>query len=102
MTKKIAVPLPDCVLVKPDVEPENLTTKSGLILLKDSKIDRPRKGTVVAVGAGTRNKAGKLIPLDVQVGDRLLYSQYAGHPFSLEGEDFLVMKEQEISLVLTE
>ncbi len=86
-------PLHDRVLVR-RVEAEEKT--SGGIIIPDTAQEKPQEGEVIAVGAGTRDEAGKLTPLDVQAGDRILFGKWSGTEVRLNGEDLLIMKESDI------
>ena len=86
-------PLHDRVLVK-RVEEEQ-TTKGGIII-PDTAKEKPQEGEVVAVGSGARDEAGKLVPLDVKAGDRVLFGKWSGTEVKLNGEDLLIMKESDI------
>jgi chaperonin GroES len=86
-------PLHDRVIVK-RVEEERKTA-SGIVI-PDSATEKPDQGEVIAVGAGKRDEAGKLIPMDVKVGDKVLFGKYAGQTVKVEGEELLVMREEDI------
>jgi chaperonin GroES len=86
-------PLHDRVLVR-RVEAEEKT--AGGIIIPDTAKEKPQEGEVIAVGAGTRDESGKLVPLDVQAGDRILFGKWSGTEVRLEGEDLLIMKESDI------
>ena len=86
-------PLHDRVLVR-RVEAEEKT--AGGIIIPDTAKEKPQEGEVLAVGAGTRDETGKLIPLDVKEGDRILFGKWSGTEVRLEGEDLLIMKESDI------
>ena len=86
-------PLHDRVLVRRlDAE----ETTSGGIIIPDTAKEKPVHGEVLAIGPGTRNQAGQLQPLDVQVGDRVLFGKWAGTEIKIDGEDLLVMNESDI------
>ena len=85
-------PLHDRVIVKRIEEKE--TIKGGIII-PDSAKEKPQEGEVIAVGAGKREK-GELIPLDVKPGDRVLFGKYSGTEIKLEGEELLILREEEI------
>jgi chaperonin GroES len=89
-------PLQDRILVR-RVE-EQTKTKGGLII-PDSAKERPLEGNVIAVGAGKREE-GKLIPLDVKAGDRVLFGKYSGNEVTLDGEEYLIMKEDDVLGIL--
>src|SRR5690348_1396033 len=86
-------PLHDRVLVR-RVEAEEKT--AGGIIIPDTAKEKPQEGEVIAVGAGTRDETGKLTPLDVQAGDRILFGKWSGTEVRLDGEDLLIMKESDI------
>jgi len=90
-------PLHDRVIVR-RVE-EKKTTASGLII-PDSSTEKPSKGEVVAVGNGRVNSDGKVIPLDVKVGDTVMFGQYSGAEITVDEEKLLVMSEDEIVAVI--
>jgi chaperonin GroES len=85
-------PLHDRVIVKRIEEKE--TVKGGIII-PDSAKEKPQEGEVIAVGAGKREK-GELIPLDVKPGDRVLFGKYGGTEIKLDGEEYLILREEEI------
>ena len=86
-------PLGDRVVVKPAEREE--TTKSGLVL-PDTAKEKPQRGTIIAVGQGRRDDDGDRIPMDVEVGDEILFAKYAGTEFKLEDEDLLILSEKDI------
>ena len=86
-------PLHDRVLVR-RVEAEEKT--AGGIIIPDSAKEKPAEGEVVAVGPGKLNDAGERVAMDVAVGDRVLFSKYGGSEVKLDGEDFLIMREDDI------
>ena len=86
-------PLHDRVLVR-RVEAEEKT--AGGIIIPDTAQEKPQEGEVIAVGAGARDEAGKLVPLDVKQGDRILFGKWSGTEVRLDGEDLLIMKESDI------
>lgn len=90
-------PLHDRVIVK-RLESER-TTAAGIVI-PDSAGEKPDQGEVLAVGPGKRDGAGKIIPMDVKVGDRVLFGKYAGQTVKVEGEELLVMREEDIMGVL--
>ena len=90
-------PLHDRVIVK-RVEAER-TTASGIVL-PDSAGEKPDQGEVLAVGPGKRDDNGKQIALDVKVGDRVLFGKYAGQAVKVDGQEVLVMREEDIMGVL--
>ena len=92
-------PLHDRVVVK-RVEAESKTA-SGIII-PDNAREKPSEGEVVAVGPGGRDEAGKLIPIDVKTGDRVLFGKWSGTEVKLDGVEYLIMKESDIMGVLIE
>ena len=75
---------------------------AGGILIPDSAQEKPSQGEVVAVGPGGRDEAGKLIPIDLKKGDRVLFGKWSGTEVKIDGEDLLIMKESDIMGVLQE
>ena len=90
-------PLGDRVLVKRVKEEEK--TKGGIII-PDTAKEKPQEGEIVAVGPGARDEQGKIQPLDVKVGDRILFGKWSGTEVKLQGEDLLIMKESDVLGVL--
>ena len=90
-------PLYDRIVVKRIEEQE--TTRNGIII-PDSAKEKPQEGEVLAVGHGKRLEDGKLVALDVKVGDRVLFGKYSGTEIKIDGEDFLIMREEEILGIL--
>ena len=90
-------PLADRVVVRP-LEREEMT-KSGIVL-SDTVREKPMRGTVVAAGDGRRDDDGKRIPLDVSVGDEVLFAKYAGTDFKFEDEEFLILAEKDVLAVV--
>ncbi|MCC6160006.1 MAG: co-chaperone GroES [Deltaproteobacteria bacterium] len=86
-------PLQDRVLVKRLTEEEK--TKGGIII-PDTVKEKPAEGEIVAVGKGKKKDDGNVAPLDVQVGDRVLFSKYAGTEIKVDGDEFLMMREDDI------
>ena len=86
-------PLHDRVVVR-RLEAEEKT--AGGIIIPDTAKEKPMEGEVVAVGAGARDEAGKLVPLDVKAGDRILFGKWSGTEVKLDGEELLIMKESDI------
>ncbi|MGA8158796.1 MAG: co-chaperone GroES [Rhodoplanes sp.] len=92
-------PLHDRVVVK-RIEAEEKTV--GGIIIPDTAKEKPQQGEVISVGPGGRDESGKLIPLDVQVGDRVLFGKWSGTEVKLDGVEYLIMKESDIMGVLTD
>ena len=86
-------PLHDRVLVR---RVESDTKTKGGIIIPDTAKEKPQEGEVIAVGAGARDEAGKLIALDVKAGDRVLFGKWSGTEVKIDGEDLLIMKESDI------
>jgi chaperonin GroES len=86
-------PLHDRVVVR-RLEAEEKT--AGGIIIPDTVKEKPMEGEVVAVGAGARDEAGKLVPLDVKPGERILFGKWSGTEVKLDGEELLIMKESDI------
>jgi chaperonin GroES len=79
---------------------EQQEQKVGGLFIPDSAKEKPQEGEVVAVGKGKRLEDGKIIPLDVQVGDRILFGKYSGSDIKLEAEELLIMREDEVLGIL--
>jgi chaperonin GroES len=92
-------PLHDRVVVKRIAAEEK--TRGGIII-PDTAKEKPQQGEVVAVGPGGRDEAGKLIPIDVKVGDRVLFGKWSGTEVTIDGQEVLIMKESDIMGVLVE
>ncbi|MEN6448829.1 MAG: co-chaperone GroES [Syntrophaceae bacterium] len=86
-------PLHDRVLVK-RIEEEHKT--KGGIIIPDTAKEKPQMGVVIAVGGGKKTEDGKIIPLDVKKGDKVLFSKYSGNEVKIEGEELLIMREEDI------
>ncbi|NNG05940.1 MAG: co-chaperone GroES [Inquilinus sp.] len=86
-------PLHDRVLIR-RIEQDDKT--SGGIIIPDTAKEKPQEGEVVAAGTGSRDEAGKLVPLDVKAGDRVLFGKWSGTEVKLDGEELLIMKESDI------
>ena len=86
-------PLHDRVVVR---RAEGELKSKGGIIIPDTAKEKPQEGEIVAVGPGARDDAGKLIPLDVKVGDAILFGKWSGTEVKLDGEDLLIMKEADI------
>jgi len=92
-------PLHDRILIKRLDEGE---TKQGSIIIPDTAKEKPSQGEVVAVGPGGRDEAGKLIPIDIKVGDRVLFGKWSGTEVKIDGEELLIMKESDVMGVIEE
>jgi len=91
-------PLHDRILVR-RVEEEG-TTRGGIII-PDTAKDKPQEGEVISVGKGKSNDEGKVFPLAVKEGDRILFGKYSGTEIKLDGEDYIIMREEEVLGVIT-
>ena len=91
-------PLHDRILVR---RIEEVGTTRGGIIIPDSAKDKPQEGEVISIGRGKTNDEGKVFPLAVQQGDRILFGKYAGTEIKIDGVDFLIMKEEEVLGVVT-
>ena len=91
-------PLHDRILVR---RVEEAGTTRGGIIIPDSAKDKPQEGEVISVGKGKINEEGKVHPLDVKEGDRILFGKYSGTEIKLDGEDFIIMREEEVLGVIT-
>ena len=91
-------PLHDRIVVK-RLEQQEATTSGGLFI-PDSAKEKPQEGQVVAVGNGKKTEDGKVIALDVKVGDRILFGKYSGSDIKLDGEEYMIMREDEVLAVL--
>ncbi len=91
-------PLYDRIVVK-RIEDDTEKTAGGLFI-PDSAKEKPQQGEVVAVGQGKRNEDGKLIPLDVKAGDRILFGKYSGSDIKIDNNEYLIMREDEVLGVL--
>ena len=90
-------PLHDRVIVK-RIEEERKS--AGGIVIPDTAAEKPDQGEIVAVGKGKKDDQGKLIPIDVKVGDRVLFGKYSGQTVKVQGEELLVMREEDIMGVI--
>ena len=97
MAKTKFRPLHDRVLVK-RIDAEEKT--AGGIIIPDTAREKPQQGQIIAAGPGGRDEAGKLIPIDLRVGDKVLFGKWSGTEVKLDGEDLLIMKESDIMGVL--
>jgi chaperonin GroES len=97
MAKTKFRPLHDRVVVR-RIEADTKT--KGGIIIPDSAQEKPSQGEIVAVGPGGRDEAGKLIPIDVRAGDRVLFGKWSGTEVKLDGEEFIIMKESDIMGVI--
>jgi len=91
-------PLHDRILVR---RVEEVGTTRGGIIIPDSAKDKPQEGEVISVGKGKTNDEGKLFPLALKEGDSILFGKYSGTEIKIDGEDFLIMKEEEVLGVIS-
>jgi chaperonin GroES len=90
-------PLHDRILIKRIEEKESI---KGGIIIPDTAKEKPQEGEVIAVGHGKKTEEGKVVPLDVKVGDRILFGKYSGTEIKLDGEEYLIVREEEVLGVL--
>jgi chaperonin GroES len=93
MSKTKFRPLHDRVVVR-RIDAEEKT--KGGIIIPDTAKEKPQEGEIVAVGSGARDEAGKLVPLDVKAGDKILFGKWSGTEVKIDGEELLIMKESDI------
>jgi chaperonin GroES len=98
MSKLNLTPLADRVIIKPSEAEE--TTKGGIIL-PDTAKEKPIEGTIVAAGPGKITDDGKTVKLGVKVGDKVLYGKYSGTEITVEGEEYLIMRESDIFAIVS-
>jgi chaperonin GroES len=96
MARKIQ-PLHDRIMVRRLEEKES---KKGGIIIPDTAKEKPQEGEVIAVGSGKRDDNGKLIPLDVKAGDKILFGKYSGSEIKLGDEEYLIMREEDVLGIL--
>jgi chaperonin GroES len=87
------IPLHDRIVIKPIVQEEVLA--SGIVI-PDTAKEKPQQGEVIAVGPGRLDDNGKRIPMDVKVGDRILYAKYSGQEVKIDGEEYIVLSEKDV------
>lgn len=90
-------PLGDRVVIQPSEGQEK--TKGGIVL-PDTAKEKPQEGKVVAVGTGKKAEDGKIIPLSVKTGDKVLYGKYSGTEITVDGEEYLIVKEEDILAII--
>ena len=90
-------PLHDRILIKRIEEKE---TAKGGIIIPDTAKEKPQEGEVVAVGSGKKNEDEKVVPLDVKVGDRILFGKYSGSEIKMDNEEYLILREEEVLGIL--
>ena len=91
-------PLADRVLIQPVIQKEK--TDKGIFLPDTADKDRPEQGTVVAVGPGRKTSSGKILPLDVQVGNKVLFTQYGPNEIEIDDKKYLIAKEEDILAII--
>ncbi len=91
-------PLHDRVLVKRE---EQDTKSAGGIIIPDTVQEKPMEGKVIAVGSGTRSEDGKVTPLDVKAGDKILFGKWSGTEVTIDGDELIIMKESDIMGIIT-
>ena len=91
-------PLADYILIELVTAEEK--TKSGIFLPETAEKERPEQGNVVAVGTGKKTASGKVIPLDVKVGDKVLFTKYGPNEIEIDGKEYLIAREDDILAVL--
>lgn len=89
-------PILDRVIIKQDPAEEMM----GALILPESSKDAPKQGTVVAVGPGARLMDGKRLPMQVKLGDHVVYGEFAGHDIRIDGENYVIVEENKILLIL--
>jgi chaperonin GroES len=97
MSKTSFTPLHDRILVRRVEEGESIR---GGIIIPDSAKEKPQQGEVISVGKGKSNDEGKVFPLDVKAGDKILFGKYSGTEIKIDGEELLIMREEEVLGIL--
>ena len=97
LTKVKLQPLGDRVLVKPQ---ESKETKRGGIIIPDTAKEKPQEGTIVATGKGKTTEDGKVLPMDVKPGDKILYGKYSGSEIKIDDQDYLIMHQEDVLGIL--
>lgn len=90
-------PLADRVLVKP-IEP--MEVKKGGIIIPDTAKEKPMQGKVIEIGTGRQTEEGKIIPMSVKKGDKILYGKYSGTEISIDDEEYLIMRESDVLAII--
>ena len=91
-------PLLDHILIEPSKEEEK--TKSGILLPDTKEKERSEQGRVVAVGPGRKTSAGKVIPMEIRIGDKVLFTKYGPNEIKIEGEEYLIAREEDILAII--
>ncbi|MCD6408693.1 co-chaperone GroES [bacterium] len=99
MAKLKIRPLGDRIVVEP-LEAEEKT--KGGIILPDTAKEKPQKGKVVAVGKGRMDESGKAIPMEIKVGDKVLYGKYAGTEITIDDKEYIILKEEDVLAIVEE
>ena len=99
-TKNNIVPLGDRILVKPLSSDDIKKTKSGIIIPDTVSKERPEQGKVIAVGEGRQTDDGKIVKLRVKVGDTILFSKYGPDEVKIDGEEFMILKEEQVLAII--
>ena len=97
LTKVKIQPLGDRVLVQPI---ESKEVKKGGIIIPDTAKEKPQEGKIVAAGKGKVTEGGKVLPMDVKAGDKILYGKYSGTEIKIDGDDYLIMHQEDILGIL--
>jgi len=87
-------PLSDHILIEPIKQEEK--TKTGILLPETAEKERPEQGKVIAVGPGRKTSSGKIIPLEVKVGDKVLFAKYGPNEIKIDGKEYLIAREEDI------
>ncbi len=90
-------PLEDRILVRPEEGQE--TTVSGIVI-PDTAKEKPQEGTVLAIGPGKRSDTGEIIPMDIKVGDRVMYSKYGGTEIKVDGDELLILSSRDVLAIV--
>lgn len=98
-TKVNITPLADRVLIKP-LEPKEV--KKGGIIIPDTAQEKPQEGEVIAVGKGKTTEDGKVVPMEVKVGDKVLYGKYSGTEIKINDVEYLIMREEDILAIVNQ
>jgi len=91
-------PISDHILIEPIKEEEK--TKTGILLPDTAEKERPEQGKIISVGPGKKDKQGKLVPLEVKPGDRVLFTKYGPNEIKVEDKEYLIAKEEDILAIL--
>ncbi|MDD5606397.1 MAG: co-chaperone GroES [Candidatus Pacebacteria bacterium] len=91
-------PLADYVLIEPDKE--ETKTESGILLPETADKEKPEQGTIIAVGPGRKNKAGNVIPLEIKIGDKVLFTKYGPNEIKVKDKEYLIAKQEDILAII--